>query len=996
MAIYHCSSKPVSRTSGRSAVAAAAYRAGDTLTNQRDGLVHDYSAKAGVLHSEILLPAALQAEIEAIASNDLRMADGSVPAVWALDRSQLWNAAEAAERRSDARVAREFEVALPHEMLPDQRLALVREFAQSLADRYSVAVDFAIHAPHREGDQRNHHAHLLLTTREVTLQGLGGKTDLERENGWLLAQGRLSTREQIFELRQSWEEISNLHLARAGLDLRIDHRSHADLGCEIEPTAHVGVAATQAGRRGVVVERVALGTEAQLRNAARIKADPAVLLEIVSAEKAVFSRMDLARALQRTVPGDPALLRGVFAQVMALPELVALPSVAAATGQGGGPATRAQALAADRTAEKFSTREMVALEGVMADSAAAMAVSGSHGVANGHVERARARVDAGMQSGFEAGVAAAHKRGEINLDQLRDRLASSGQIGLSAQQVQGVQHVTAAGQISLLVGYAGAGKSTLLDAARQAWEAQGYRVQGAALAGKAADGLQSASGIASRTLASLEMSWQKGRDLPGAGDILVVDEAGMVGIRQMARLVGIVQARGAKLVLVGDHEQLQAIGAGAPFRALASRLGFAELTEVRRQRDAGDREASVAFASHRTADGLAHYQAQGAIRFAASGVDARAAVAAAWIGDYARAPEATRLVLAHRRADVADLNVIIRAGLQARGLLGAGPGAGEQVIETRDGPRAFVAGDRVLFLENSRDLGVKNGLGGRIEAVASDHLLIRPDGQDRVLRVDPAQYRAFDHGYATTIHKAQGATVDRSFVLASPGMDRHLTYVAMTRHREEVNLFAARDEFAGPAQLYARLGRAGLKENSLDYLQDFAARRGLAEQFGIRAEADLSEPMRASATTLGLAPGDHSALPGQEQPSRLTALGERIFALAHTAADLIRSAFPQARPVDLSWRVEPVPPAHAPSIRQDSALASPAASSPASLSPDLQSTAQLARDFAAEINAKNTTLENRDRAQAIEDFLQKDSQLLKDIEKSVEKYQKQKSIEWER
>lgn len=992
MAIYHCSSKPVSRTSGRSAVAAAAYRAGDTLTNQRDGLVHDYSAKEGVLHSEILLPVALQAEIDGIASNDRRIADGAAPGFWALDRSQLWNAAEAAERRSDARVAREFEVALPHELHHDQRLELVREFAQSLADRYCVAVDFALHAPHRDGDQRNHHAHILMTTREVTLQGLGAKTDLERENGWLLAQGRLSTREQLLELRQSWEEISNLHLARAGFELRIDHRSHADLGMEIEPTAHVGVAATQAGRRGVEVERVALAEEAQLRNAARIKADPAVLLKIVSAEKAVFSRMDLARALQRAVPDDPVLLRGIFAQVMASPELVALPSVAAATGQGGGAATRAQALGADRAAEKFSTREMVALEGAMADSAAVMALTGTHGVAYGHGERARVRMDAGMQRSFEAGVLAAHRCGEIDLDQLRDRLASSRQIGLSDQQVQGLQHVTAAGQISLLIGYAGAGKSTLLDAARQAWEAQGYRVQGAALAGKAADGLQSASGIPSRTLASLEMSWGKGRDLLGAGDVLVVDEAGMVGIRQMARLVGEMQARGAKLVLVGDHEQLQAIGAGAPFRALAERVGFAELTEVRRQRDPGDREASVAFASHRTADGLAHYQERGAIRLEASSAEARVAVASAWIDDYARAPEATRLVLAHRRADVADLNALIRTELQERGLLGSGAAAGEEVIQTRDGPRAFVAGDRVLFLENSRDLGVKNGLGGRVEAMASGHLLIRPDGQDRVLRVDPAQYRAFDHGYATTIHKAQGATVDRSFVLASPGMDRHLTYVAMTRHRDQVQLFASSEDFASSQQLYTRLGRSGLKENSLAYLQDFAARRGLAEHFGIRSEIDVSEPLRQSAAIQGIPLSDHASLPGQERQSRLTAFGERVFAFAHAATDLVREAFPQVRPLDLSWRVEPIPPAHVPSIRQDSVPAGPSVSP----SSDLQSTAQLVRDFAAEIDAKNAVLDRHDRSLEIEALFQKERQAIKEIEKTVEKYQKQKSIERER
>ena len=146
LAIYHLSTKPVSRASGRSAVAAMAYRAGVSLTNERDGLTHDYTAKRGVVHAEIVLPE-------------------GVEAAWARDRSDLWNGAEAAEKRKDARVAREFEIALPHELSAEERLAATREFAQGLADRYGAAVDFAIHAPHEESDVRNFHAHVLMTTR---------------------------------------------------------------------------------------------------------------------------------------------------------------------------------------------------------------------------------------------------------------------------------------------------------------------------------------------------------------------------------------------------------------------------------------------------------------------------------------------------------------------------------------------------------------------------------------------------------------------------------------------------------------------------------------------------------------------------------------------------------------------------------------------------------------------------------------------------------------
>ena len=163
MAIYHLTTKPVSRAAGRSATAAAAYRSGELVHDLTTDQVFDYTRKRGVEHSEIVLPtAAARADIN-----------------WARDRQALWNAAESAEKRNDSRVAREYEVALPHELKPSQRVELVRAFAADLANRYGVAVDFSIHAPHRHGDERNHHAHILTTTRELTATGLGAKTSIE-------------------------------------------------------------------------------------------------------------------------------------------------------------------------------------------------------------------------------------------------------------------------------------------------------------------------------------------------------------------------------------------------------------------------------------------------------------------------------------------------------------------------------------------------------------------------------------------------------------------------------------------------------------------------------------------------------------------------------------------------------------------------------------------------------------------------------------------------
>ena len=226
MAIYHLSMKPIARSSGRSAVASAAYRAGERLENERDGLIHDFTRREGIEHAEIVIPHDVEAE-------------------WAKDRAALWNAAELAENRKDARVAREFEIALPHELTAEQRFEATRTFAQDLADRYGAAVDVAIHTPHGRTDVRNHHAHLLMTTRAVGPKGFLDKTFLERENKWLLGRDLPTAQMQLCDIRQSWEQIANERLAAAGLDLRIDHRSHQERGLEIEPTEHMGVHATQ-------------------------------------------------------------------------------------------------------------------------------------------------------------------------------------------------------------------------------------------------------------------------------------------------------------------------------------------------------------------------------------------------------------------------------------------------------------------------------------------------------------------------------------------------------------------------------------------------------------------------------------------------------------------------------------------------------------------------------------------------------------------------------
>ncbi|RAL97764.1 Ti-type conjugative transfer relaxase TraA [Agrobacterium sp. MS2] len=763
MAIYHLSTKPVSRSSGRSAVASAAYRCAVLLTNHRDGLVHDFTRKEGVEHKEIVLPEGLSAD-------------------WALDRSALWNAAEFAEKRKDARVAREFEIALPHELSPEGRLKAARAFAQDLANRYGAAVDFAIHSPSEHGDIRNHHAHVLMTTREVGRTRLGEKTCLEHKNARLLAHGMATTDMQLRDIRQAWEGIANRQLQREGLDVRIDHRSHVERGLELSPTEHMGVHASQMQQQGMAVERGRLDDEAARQNAELIQQKPEQVLTLISNEKSVFDRHDIAKTLHRYINDDAQTFRNAFAAVMASPALVELQPEHIDPDTG------------DVSHARYSTREMIDLELAMARSAERLHQAQSHGVDPRHVERAMERQDHALRTS-SGGPSA----------------ASDPSAGLSAEQRQAIEHITGRERIAAVVGFAGAGKSTMLAAAREAWKAQGYQVHGAALAGKAAEGLEESSGIQSRTLASWSYSWDHGRDLIGSSDVFVIDEAGMAGSRQLARFIAEADARGAKIVLVGDHEQLQAIGAGAPFRAIAEQIGHVELSGIRRQRHDWQRQASVAFATHKTAEGLAAYRDHGDIHFAESRDAAMAQIVRDYVADSERRADGSRVAMAHRRADVRALNTAIRSELQNRQRLerghglsdGAGRGDGEELtFQTSNGKRAFAPGDRIIFLENNRDLGVKNGMLGTVEYVEPNKIIARLDGRggDSV-SIATDSYQAIDHGYATTIHKNQGATVDHAFVLASSTMDRHLAYVAMTRHRDSVQLYADITEFTNAGRL---------------------------------------------------------------------------------------------------------------------------------------------------------------------------------------------------
>lgn len=742
-----------SRASGHSAVRGAAYRAGETLHDERT----DETARFGhrvdeVGHSEVLLPA------------------GADPAL--ADRQALWNAVEAREdrstRRATAQVAKDHVIALPREVGPDHHRRMAREFATEMFVAKGVPVDLSVH--YHSAD--NPHAHLYTPTRYLEGGEFGRKA---RELNGRFAKGIKFA--DAAGLKEAWAEFQNRYFQREGIDLVV-----VPSAAGLETQRHLGAAAGLE-RQGIETDLAATNRAVRAANLARVAANPGLILDAITERKAVFTRRDIGRELHRLVD-EPEAFQALLARIERHERVVALAQVA----RGG-------------DTDKLTTREMVAVEAGLVRRAARLAGAGTHGVAADPVTA-----------------------------------VLSGRDQLSAEQVAAVRHVTAAGRIAVVAGLAGAGKSTMLAAAKTAWEAAGYRVRGAALAGIAADGLARASGMEARTLHAWELAWRGDREALGPTDVLVIDEAGMVGSRQLGRVLEAVDRAGAKVVLVGDAEQLQAIEAGAPFRAIAERIGGVEIGTVRRQREGWQREASAALARGAVAEALTAYAQRGHVHMATTREAAKAALCAA----YLKAPAvSSRIVLAHSNRDVADLNGRIRAARLAVGEVDAG-----RVYRTERGERAFGTGDRVLFLRNDRGLGVKNGMIGTV-ASAGPTLSVRLDDGTAVT-VDPARYAALDHGYAATIHKGQGITVERSWVLASGGMDRHLAYVALTRHRDRVDVHAAQEEFASVRVLHRRLGRENRNESTLDYAERYGVETGLAEFKELRAWA-LAQRARVTA-----------------------------------------------------------------------------------------------------------------------------------------------------
>jgi hypothetical protein len=357
--------------------------------------------------------------------------------------------------------------------------------------------------------------------------------------------------------------------------------------------------------------------------------------------------------------------------------------------------------------------------------------------------------------------------------------------------------------LAIIDGQAGTGKSYTLAAIREAYEASGARVIGLAPTNAVAQDMKGDGFGHAATLHSELFALNNGRRVWDSKTVVIVDEAAMLDTKLMAMLTAHAHDAGAKLILVGDDRQLSSIDHGGMFGVLKDRFGAAALTEVKRQHKLDERRAAEMMAEGNFHDALNIYEDKGAIHWTRTQGQARAELVEQWAKDSAAKPDKTRFVFAYTNDDVATLNATLRDVRRQRGELGE-----DHEIDTAHGRRAFAAGDRIQFTGTDKKAGIVNGAAGTIEAIDGTHLAVRLDiRQPKTINFDAANFDQFRHGYAGTIYRGQGRTLDQTYLYHSEHWRSAASYVALTRHRDKAELFVARNTAADVKQLARQMAR---------------------------------------------------------------------------------------------------------------------------------------------------------------------------------------------
>jgi Ti-type conjugative transfer relaxase TraA len=786
MAIVHTRLKALSRST-RNTVAAVAYRSGAKLIDKETGEIFDYRHKS-VDGVELLLP-----ENASAFWKDLQKEIGD-------DRQsgvqRFSDIAESHEKRLDSQVYREYEFALHRELTDDENKQLAREFVQDQFCGRGMGAKLNFHFDVDEDGNRKPHVHVVILTRPLTEKGLSHL----KERDW-------NKKELAKEWREQFCHYSNFVFKQKGLDIILDPRTYAEQGIDLEPQVKIGrnVAEMEARHKVSSQQKTAPHVtdkakdfeETKLENLYKLMSSPDIALKVISKNKTTFSENDIKIFLFRYVD-DQEVFQSLLTKIKNSKELVALSS-----------SDNKNLETEDQNKSQtsiFTTRTLVKKEQDYLKTLTALKDKKTHKVKDRFIEREISRTNKELS----------HKYGST----------------LSEDQVLALRHMVKSDQACFIEGYAGAGKTTVIETAASIWKKSGYNVIGLAPTGRASDGLM-AAGIESYTVHSFLKSYAHNRQQYNKKTVFVLDEAGMLDLERYKGLVEAVNTLGVKLVSVGDRGQLTPVEAGCPYTMASELYEFQTLHTVIRQMVPWQREATVAFGSGKAEEALSSYLQNGCVSFIKerdqSCNDKRQSTKETLIDQWqvyvGEHPHKKSVILAHNNKDVADLNTLARSYMKENGYI-QGKEYTYTVESLKEGDlgqtrtvqdeRSFAKGDQLLFTKNDKGLDVKNGTIGTVTSLSRQNITVhvKDDSGERDVSFSPNLYKSFEQGWALTIHKSQGCTVDRSFVLGSRGLYSNLSYVALSRQKEDTTLFVSDRDFSSLSEATKWMSRSQ-EENSL-------------------------------------------------------------------------------------------------------------------------------------------------------------------------------------
>jgi nucleoside-triphosphatase THEP1 len=865
MAIFHSHAGIVSRSSGRSAVAASAYIGAKQMIDERQNIIHDYTKKSNVLISKILAPT-------------------NAPD-WVKESDTLWNRAENFEDEiaslrfrghkdpdkniksevarfeylQSAQTAQTLECSLPVELGHEACIKLVEEYLTQRFVSRSLIVDYAIH-----WEIGNPHFHAMITRRAIDLE-TGSFSKVKDRN--------IVEKDQIKESRKIYADKVNLYLEREGIEARVDHRSFKEIGLNIEPSKHRGWKASELLRMGHYSRIESENEKIRQENISILFDSPEEIIKEVAHKKPVFTNTDISNAIMKRVGGDEVL----FAMLSEKLEQIEIPD------QVSGSATSK----ASFTANIANNNEIV-YEGIrspedqeryhelLAQNAAVYAgnilIESDQSILLGQNIRDKLLYTSIDNIELEERIftlsdqiakkAYNERSDEFHL--AKDRInhfivqTEKGFAGakFSSEQISAINYLcdlSSLEQVNLktLIGRAGSGKTTLLKVVADSYKDAGFRVIGTSFQGKTVDIMANEIGIECYTIDHLRHAWSRHKQYSEkiksgllnqaslkyaqnnltrlqekkftSKDVVIIDEANMVSAYLWSALLEEIQLAGAKLIIVQDPAQIKAHDGRDIARGLMNKYGYVELTKVLRQKQEWQRDASLELNNHNIIEGLAPYVQSKNLLWYEDGIDCYKQIIQDYIDGVNNFPNEKHLFMSFLNVKVNFINHGIHKNLKAVGYL-----SNHHMI----GGREFSVGERIVFIDKNENTGkivktvenelgvkaygVKNGTFGVIDSFAKEKIAVKlEDG--RLVEFDPVKYPHFTYGYGITINKAEGYTCDRSYVLFDQKMDANLTLIAMTRHREGLKGYVIRDEFADFKDLVDKVGYSQKRDLISDY-----------------------------------------------------------------------------------------------------------------------------------------------------------------------------------